>query len=823
MIGSTLAHYRIQAAIGAGGMGEVFRATDTRLDRDVALKVLPAEMAADPQRLERFRREAKVLAALDHPGVVGIYSVEEAQGVHFLTMQLVEGRSLDQAIPEGGFEVALALDLAESLADALGAAHAKGIVHRDLKPANVMLTSDHRVKVLDFGLARVTASVDSDGGSEHRTMLRTREGMVLGTVPYMSPEQVAGRELDARSDLFSLGILLYEMVTGSRPFRAESAAELMSSILRDSPRSPRALRPDLPPPFAEIIEFCLRKNPAERPASAHALRDLVRAIPRPSEDGLAAAQGATRVEAPRARRTDPIAATLTFVGADAASAPRPAPGPAPSSRAIAVLPFADMSPERDQAYLGDGVAEEILNALVKVKALKVCGRTSSFSCRERGLTVSEIGRALNVTHVLEGSIRKQADRVRITAQLVQATDGFHVWSETYDGDLTDIFDLQDRIARSIVGQLEVLLHEDQDRLVVHMTKSPEAYDEFLKGRKLAQVQDGDGVLANAVRHLRRAVTLDPEFALAWAWLANAHFFLPEHNEAPDWEEHFEAGRKAAREAFRLDPDLSDANLAMSYVHLQELDLVAQWEARRRAYELDPSSVAGVHEFGMAHGLMGHFEKAYPYMEQSIAGDPFSPSFTGAMGLYQWTLGDPKAASASFERTIELGYPLVAISKALMLVELGPAAEAHAYLMATLAKHKENLPAPLRSRLVQWLYSRAITDKPAWARFLVWASLKGRVGNPRHVSDLSLKVSLVNLGKVEAFFDEVRRKPNTYLSGALFYLWTPAEGARRVRAHPGFPKFAEDIGLVRAWQRFGWPPLVQPHPGTDGSELQFTVR
>lgn len=262
---------------------------------------------------------------------------------------------------------------------------------------------------------------------------------------------------------------------------------------------------------------------------------------------------------------------------------------------------------------------------------------------------------------------------------------------------------------------------------------------------------------------------------------------------------------------------------MSYVHLQELDLVAQWEARQRAHELDPSSVAAVHELGMAHGLMGHFEKAYPHMEQSIAGDPFSPSFTGTMGIYQWTLGDPEAASASFERTIELGYPLVAISKALMLTELGSAAEAHAYLMATLAKHRENLPAPLKSRLAQWLYSRAVTDEPAWARFLVWVSLKGRVGDPRHVSDLSLKASLVTLGKAEAFFDEVRRQPNTYLSGALFNLWTPAEGARRVRTHPGFPQFAVDIGLVRAWQRFGWPPLVQPHPGTNGSNLQFTVR
>jgi len=817
MIGKTLAHYRIHAAIGAGGMGEVFRATDTKLGRDVALKMLPADLAVEPTRIERFQREARALAALDHPGVVSVYSVEEADGVHFLTMQLVEGRSLDRALPSGGFEIALALDLAEALADALGAAHAKGIVHRDLKPANVMLTGDHQVKVLDFGLARMTAPMDDEGGDPRRTPteLQTREGVVLGTMPYMSPEQVVGGTLDHRSDLFSLGVLFYEMVTGRRPFQAESAAELMSSILRDRPHSPRTLRPELPQGFVELIESCLEKDPARRPPSAHVLRDRLRAVPRPPE--------ADSSRDLSSRDWAGSAPTLIREETIAEPAPRSAPeAPAPH-RSIAVLPFDDMSPDRDQAYLGDGVAEEILNALGKRTPLKVCGRTSSFSCKDRGLTVSEIGRELSVTHVLEGSVRKQAQRVRITAQLVQAADGFRVWSETYDGDLTDIFDLQDRIAWSIAGELEVLLHPGEDRLVSNLTSNPEAYDAFLKGRKLAQVQDGDGVLADAVRHLKRAVALDPQFALAWAWLANAHFFLPEHNDVPDWEEHLEAGRRAAREAFRLDPDLSDANLAMSYLHLQELDLVAQWEARRRAHVLDPSSVAAVHEFGMAHGLMGHFDRAYPYMEQSIAGDPFSPSFTGAMGLYQWALGDPETASASFDRTVELGYPLVAVGKALMITEQGRPAEAHRYLMDTLAEHRDRLPAPFRSRPVVWLMSRALTDGPAWARFLVWASLKGRLGNPRHMSDLSLKVSLLNLGKAEAYFDEVRNRPNTYLSGALFNLWTPAEGARRVRTHPDFPQFAEDVGLVRAWQRFGWPPQVQPHPGTDGSNLQFTCR
>jgi Tol biopolymer transport system component/serine/threonine protein kinase len=273
VIGQTLAHYRITAAIGAGGMGEVYRATDTRLGRDVALKVLPAEMASSPERLERFQREAKALAALDHPGVVSVYSVEEADGVHFLTMQLVEGQPLGQLIPEGGLPVARLIEIAAALADALAAAHEKGIVHRDLKPANVMVTKEGRVKVLDFGLGKVTESRDgARADSEVQTEMRTREGVVMGTVPYMSPEQVSGVGLDHRTDIFSLGVILYEMATGRRPFEGRSSAELASAILRDTPPALTGRRSDLPADLARVIERCLAKDPAARFQAAREVR-----------------------------------------------------------------------------------------------------------------------------------------------------------------------------------------------------------------------------------------------------------------------------------------------------------------------------------------------------------------------------------------------------------------------------------------------------------------------------------------------------------------------------------------------------------------------
>jgi TolB-like protein len=509
------------------------------------------------------------------------------------------------------------------------------------------------------------------------------------------------------------------------------------------------------------------------------------------------------------------------MAAVAALAPAPAADKPVPRHSIAVLPFVDMSAEKDQAYLGDGVAEEILNALVKVTPLKVSGRTSSFAFRDRDLPASEIGTALGVAHVLEGSVRKHGDRVRITAQVIQADEGFHLWSETYDGDLTDIFDLQDRIARSVVEELEVVLDVDQVRLVASMTDSPEAYDAFLKGRRLAQIQDGEGVLARAVEHLEEAVRLDPEFALAWAWLGNANFFLPEHNDVRDWKEHLEAGKKAAAEAIRLDPELSDAHLAMSYAHLLELDIAAQWEARRRACELDPASVAAMHEFGMAYALMGLIEEGYPDYARSVANDPFSPAFTGALGIFQWILGDIEAASASFDRSAELGFPLVIPSKGMMLRSVGRPQEAREYILSELKAHRAQLPPDLQSRAAHYLITKVIAENSGWARWLMWLSVKGKVGNPKYLSDLTFKSTLALLGKAEAFFSEVRTRPNTYLSGSLMQVWYPTEAARSIRTHPDFPQFVEDIGFVRLWQEHGWPPQIQPKPGTDGSDLQFT--
>ena len=413
-------------------MGEVYRATDTKLGRDVALKVLPAEMASSPERLERFRREAKALAALDHPGVVGVYSVEEAGGVHFLTMQLVEGQPLARLIPEGGLPVDRILEIAAALAEALAAAHDKGIVHRDLKPANVMVTKDGRVKVLDFGLAKVAAPEQGAlPDSELSTAMKTREGVVMGTVPYMSPEQIQGQVVDHRTDLFSLGVILYEMATGRRPFQGRSSAELASAILRDAPRPLGELRADLPEGLARVIQRCIEKSAADRFPSARDVRDGLRGV---------------SAEAPPLRAT-PAPASRPVAAADSGAAR------AEEGFWVAVLPFKYSGANADLTALAEGLSEEIVTGLSRFSYLRVIARSSTSRYAHDEVDVRSAGKELGARYVMEGSLRQAGTRLRIAVQLVDASSGAHLWADTYDRSFSPeaVFELQDDLVPRIVS------------------------------------------------------------------------------------------------------------------------------------------------------------------------------------------------------------------------------------------------------------------------------------------------------------------------------------------------------------------------------------
>jgi len=417
MIGGTISHYRIVGKLGKGGMGVVYKAKDTRLDREVALKFLSDGMAQDQQALERFRREAKAASALNHPNICTVYDIGEESGKAFIVMEYLDGAALKDLIGGHPMELDRLLEISCEIADALGAAHVKNIIHRDIKPANIFMSEHGHAKVLDFGLAKI--AVPGTKESEFKTLTGTQTGIVMGTLPYMSPEQLHGRQVDHRTDIYSLGAVLYEMATGQGPFVGDTTAELISSILRDTPKPVSGLRADLPMALERIIERCLAKQPAERYASVRELRGALELLRREMSSG-----------------------------SQSVSVPDASEG-----ASIAVLPFTNISAHPENEFFAEGITEEVINALTQIKGLRVAARTSALTFKRMHVDRRIVGERFNVKTVLKGSVRKAGSRVRITAQLINVADGYHVWSERYDRELKDIFEVQDDIARAIASRL----------------------------------------------------------------------------------------------------------------------------------------------------------------------------------------------------------------------------------------------------------------------------------------------------------------------------------------------------------------------------------
>ena len=635
-----LGPYEIVSPLGAGGMGEVYRARDTRLGRDVAIKLLPEGLAREPERLARFEREARTVASLSHPNIVTLFSLEESDGVRFLTMELVEGRSLDQLVTPGGLPPSRALELAIALADALVAAHDKGVVHRDLKPANVMVTREGRVKVLDFGLAKLTQTEIPLEGTQAMTVGSpvSTAGQVVGTLPYMSPEQVRGEPTDARTDLFSLGIVLYELATGRRPFRGATAADISSAILRDQPEPLRLVRTDLPHELDRIVGRCLEKDRERRFQTARELRSELDMLRRELESGVAA----------------PARSRGSAAGA--------AGGDAPS---IAVLPFANRSSDADDEYFSDGLADELLNVLAKIRGLRVAARTSSSAFKGKAVTVGEIGQALNVATVLEGSVRKSGSRVRIAVQLVKVADGYQLWSETYDRTLDDIFAVQDDIAREVVKELRsTLLGEPPDsgsggevRAEVALAArgrggNAEAHRLYLQGRYFTDRSSLEDT-TKGIDYLRRALALDPGHALAWVALSGALAFQAGYG----WlalEKGYGEAREAAQRALALEPDLPEAHSCLGRVQLLfEWDWAGADASYRRALAVAPGSADALRGAGNLAEARGRLDEAIELLERAAEQDPLSSATYTQLGhAYRaaWRLPE---AEATFRKALEI--------------------------------------------------------------------------------------------------------------------------------------------------------------------------
>src|SRR5437773_2787803 len=619
LIGQTIGHYKLSERIGTGGMGDVYLATDITAGRKAALKLLPTRFTADTERLKRFQQEAHALVGLNHPNILTVYEIGEDHSTHYIASELIEGETLRQRLMRGRMQVGEAIDVAIQVASALAAAHEAGIVHRDIKPENIMLRPDGYVKVLDFGIAKlaeqeVPVTVPTD---EALLLVETNLGSILGTVRYMSPEQAYGAPVDKGTDIWSLGVVLYEMITGHVPFTGETPGEAMSSILEMEPPPLTSYVAHAPAELQQIINKTLRKDRKERYQSAHELLEALRDLRHKLE---------FKAELKRSTATRKLAAFIVLaaivVGAIFAfqmSRHRAVPLPFFPEKSIAVLPFLDLSQAKDQEYFCDGMSEEILDALAKVDGLRIVARTSSFSFKGKSTDVSEVGKKLNVENVVEGSVRRDGNRVRISAQLINARNGLQLWSETYERELQGVFALQDEITRAIVDALKIKLAIS---LPAHEQHNTEGYDLYLQGLYFSN-KGSEEDLRRALSFFQRAVEEDPTFARAWTGIAKVWYFLADVYVKP--LEAYPASKEAALKAIALDEKDAEA-----HCYLSESKRVLDWDLAgadaelKRALQLDPNS-APAHLFSGLHPLFrGELRDGLRLILEAQKLDPVSP-------------------------------------------------------------------------------------------------------------------------------------------------------------------------------------------------------
>jgi len=598
MIGNKISRYRILSEIASGGMGSVYLAEDPELQRSIALKVLPPDVSNDPDALSRFMREARAIAAINHPNIVTIHSVEADRDIPFLTMELIEGRTLSDILKRGTIEMVTFFDWATHLVRALEAAHAQGVTHRDLKPANVMVSDTGGLKVLDFGLAKLVKTTPSPIPKDNPTESLLTDGMILGTPNYMAPEQARGRQSDARADIFSAGAIFYHMLTGTRPFRGETAAEILASVLRDDPEPVNRINPDCSPRLSRTIARCLAKTPDDRFPSASLLREELESCARELE-----VQNNQAVHS------------------------------------IAVLPFADLSPQQDQEHFCAGIAEEIINALTKIDGLKVASRMSSFQYRELGGDSREIGRKLGVQVLLEGSVRKAGDQMRVMAQLIDVHDGYHIWSQRFDRELRDIFAVQDEIAMSIVRALQLAIApEAKQHLVEARTQDPTAYDFYLRGRDFFR-RWGKRNIQIAQRMFSQAIALDPDFASAFAGLADTYCYLYMYINSS--QENLEHAERNSGQALDLDPALAEAHAARGLALSLGKNHEAAAKSFRTAIELDPNLFEAFYFAARDCVVQGRYEEAVEFYRKAAVASPADYQIPILMAQIHHALDEPE--------------------------------------------------------------------------------------------------------------------------------------------------------------------------------------
>lgn len=607
MIGKTILHYKIMEQLGAGGMGLVYKAEDTRLKRTVALKFLPLELTRDEEAKNRFINEAQAASSLQHANICTIHDIDKTEdGRLFICMDCYEGETLKKKLESSLLSIVETIDIVIQVVQGLIKAHEKGIVHRDIKPANIFITRDGVVKILDFGLAKLATQTKV-----------TKTGSTLGTISYMSPEQAKGDKIDHRSDIWSLGVVIYEMVTGQIPFKGDYEQAIVYSIVNDEAEPITNIRSELPMELELVIQKAMQKDPKER------YEDLQKFL------------------------VDFNSLKSKLEAHQTVDIEKPLPS-------IAVLPFVNMSADPENEYFTDGLAEDLINALSKIKEFRVSARTSTFSFKGEKIDIREIGRKLKVKTVLEGSVRKAGNRLRITAQLINVRDGYHLWSEQYDRVMADVFDIQDEITLAIVNALKVeLLAGENQAVMKRYTQNVEAYNLYLKGRYYWNKMNIEA-FRKSIDYFQRAIAIDPTYALAYAGLADSYTGLGDAGlSAIPPKEAFSKAKIAVQKALEIDDALAEAHASLAHLNMHNFDWSGSEQEFHRAIELNPNYATTYHMFAFYFALMERHNEAITTIKKALELDPVSLGINTDLGVLFYFAGQYDQAIKQYHKTLEM--------------------------------------------------------------------------------------------------------------------------------------------------------------------------